>query len=121
LEFDKDDVVDVYASLFDEGETYGFIDVPIRGFFMTVQNDKVLVDGKLAGISTTPFYSYYFRRTIALAVVDANLELGSRVEVVWGDPGARQKTIRATIKSAPYKPDKRRTPLDSLPLTFPGM
>ncbi|MDR1082933.1 MAG: hypothetical protein LBL27_03585 [Coriobacteriales bacterium] len=121
LEFDKDDVVDVYASLFDEGETYGFIDVPIRGFFMTVQNDKVLVDGKLAGISTTPFYSYYFRRTIALAVVDVNLELGSRVEVVWGDPGTRQKTIRATVKPAPYKPDKRRTPLDSLPLTFPGI
>lgn len=121
LEFDKNDVVDVYASLFDEGETYGFIDVPIRGFFMTVQNDKVLVDGQPVGISTTPFYSYYFRRTIALAVVDANLELDSRVEVVWGDPGTRQKVIHATIKPAPYKPDKRRTNLQELPATCPGL
>jgi vanillate/3-O-methylgallate O-demethylase len=121
VEFNSDDIVDVYASLFDQGQAYAFIDTPIKGFYMTLQNDKLLANGQLAGISTTPFYSYYYRRTIALAFVDVSLAEGSAVEVTWGDPGQRQKVLRATIKPAPYKPDKRRTPLASLPATCPGL
>jgi vanillate/3-O-methylgallate O-demethylase len=28
---------------------------------------------------------------------------GTEVEIVWGDPGKRQKAIRATVGPAPYK------------------
>lgn len=120
LEFDKEDVVDVYASLFDKGETYQFIDVPIYDF-MTVQADKIIKDGKYVGISTTPFYSYYFRKMITIAYVNVDIEPGSRVEVFWGNPGNRQKVIRATVTKSPYKTAKNRTKLHTLPQKFPGI
>jgi vanillate/3-O-methylgallate O-demethylase len=49
---------------------------------------------------------------ISLAVLDTDAaEIGTEVEVVWGDAGERQTRIRATVAAAPYKPDRRRTDL----------
>ncbi|MDR1358346.1 MAG: hypothetical protein LBJ48_03190 [Coriobacteriales bacterium] len=119
FEFDKADVVAIYASLFDEGEPYRYLDIPIYDF-MTIQADRVMQGGRLVGISTTPFYSYYYRKMLAIGFVDTAVELDSRVEITWGDPGTPQKIIHATVKQSPYKPDRRRTRLTDLPLTFPG-
>jgi vanillate/3-O-methylgallate O-demethylase len=37
------------------------------------------------------------------------------VQVIWGNRGQRQKAIRAKVAPAPYKQDKRRVDLASLP------
>ncbi|MDI9941087.1 MULTISPECIES: aminomethyltransferase family protein [Rhodococcus] len=116
LEFDKNDVVDIYASLFDEGEPYQFLDIPHQQRWVawadTIQN----ADGETIGLSSVPGYSYYFRKVITLSFIDpAYSTPGTEVFVLWGDPGCpRQKLIRATVASAPYKKDNRRTELDTL-------
>lgn len=114
LEYNSEDLVEIYASLFTTGETYDFIDMPHPQRW-GAWADEVRLDGQPAGIASMPGYSYYFRKMLALAFVDpAACEPGTEVEVVWGAPGRPQKLIRATVAPAPYKKDNRRTDLKSV-------
>lgn len=111
LVWNPDDVVDVYASLFRKGDTYNFMEMPRdqRGFMYA---DKVLKNGKAVGIATSRGYSYYFRDMLSLCVIDvAQSEIGTEVEVIWGNPGSPQKKVRAIVQPAPYKKDNRRAQL----------
>jgi len=115
LEFNSDDMIDVYASLFREGEPYEFMDIPHQEKWV-VWADQVLKDGKLIGISTVPGYSYYFRKIISLTYIDVKFSKpGTKVVIVWGNPGTPQKQIRATVAPAPYKKDNRRIDVTKLP------
>jgi vanillate/3-O-methylgallate O-demethylase len=114
LEWNAEDVADVYASLF-RPEPYDFMEMPRdqRGFMYM---DKVFKGGKLVGISSSRGYSAYFKKMLSLCTIDvAQSEPGTEVEVVWGNPGHPQKRIRATVAPAPYKRDNRRADLTSLP------
>lgn len=109
LIWNPDDVLQVFASLFKKGEHYAFMEWPRdqRGFMYA---DKVLLDGREVGVSTSRGYSYFFREMLSLCVIDvASAEVGTEVTVVWGNPGEPQLPIRATIARAPYKTDNRRT------------
>lgn len=65
--------------------------------------------GETVGISSVPGYSYYFRKVLTLAyIAPAYAQPGTRVHVLWGKPGTRQKLIGATVAPAPYKTDNRR-------------
>lgn len=112
LVWNAEDVIDVYASLFRQGKPYHYMDLPRdqRGFMYA---DKVLDgDGRLVGVATSRGYSYYFREMISLCTIDVGRSApGTAVNVVWGNPGEPQKTIRATVARAPYKKDNRRVDL----------
>ena len=112
LVWNGDDVADVYASLFSKEQTpYQFMEMPRdqRGFMYA---DRVLLNGKDVGVATSRGYSYYFREMLSLCTIDvAAAEIGTEVVVLWGDPGKRQKEIRATVAPAPYKHDNRRADL----------
>ena len=55
-------------------------------------------------------------RAVQNGTIDAaQSEPGTDVTVIWGNPGMRQKEIRATVAPAPYKADNRRADLGSLP------
>ena len=115
LVWNSDDVVDVYASLFQKGDPYRFMDMPRdqRGFMYA---DKVLKDGKAVGVATSRGYSYYFREMISLGTIDIKHgDIGTEVTVVWGNPGEPQKEIRAKVAPAPYKQDNRRADVAALP------
>lgn len=108
LVWNSEDVVDIYASLFREGQPFHFMEMPRdqRGFMYA---DRVTSDGRDVGVSTSRGYSYYFRQMLSLCVIDvAHAEIGTEVAIIWGEPGEAQKTVRATVASAPYKQDKRR-------------
>jgi vanillate/3-O-methylgallate O-demethylase len=114
LVWNSEDIVDVYASLFRAGKPYHFMDMPRdqRGFLWA---DKVLMDGKPVGVSTSRGYSYFFRQMISLCTLDVRCsEPGTEVILIWGDPGEPQKEIRATVAPAPYKKDNRRSDLSLL-------
>ena len=65
--------------------------------------DQVLKDGRAVGVSSGRQYSYYYRAMLSLCSIDVTEgELGSEVTVLWGDPGTRQKEIRATVARFPY-------------------
>jgi vanillate/3-O-methylgallate O-demethylase len=116
LVWNGDDVADVYKSLFNKDEIpYDFMEMPRdqRGFMYA---DKVLRNGRVVGVATSRGYSYYFREMLSLCVIDVGwADLGTEVTVVWGNPGGRQKEIRATVAHAPYKQDNRRVDLHCLP------
>jgi vanillate/3-O-methylgallate O-demethylase len=115
LEWNAEDVSDVYASLFDPTRRHAtFMDLPRdqRGFMWA---DRVERDGRLVGVATSRGFSYSFRRMLSLATLDVGTaEIGTELEVVWGNPGDPEKVIRATVAPAPYKPDASRGDLTAL-------
>jgi vanillate/3-O-methylgallate O-demethylase len=116
LVWNSEDVVNLYADFFrkDNGALPDFMEMPQdpRGYMCS---DKVVKDGKLVGVTSSRGYSTYFREMISLCVIDfAHHAPGTEVEVVWGNPGTQQRSIRATVRQVPYKPDRARVDLSSL-------
>ena len=117
LVWNTEDIIDVYASQFQPGEPYANMDDPnhhpIKNANSILYADKVLKDGKLVGISSGRAYSYYFREMLSLCSIDvAHSALGTEVIVLWGDPGTRQKEIRATVSRFPYLSENRNQDVD---------
>ncbi len=126
LEWNSEDVVEVYASQFRPGEHYLPMEVNHSGQYRgrhQLHADQVLRDGRLVGVSSGRMYSYYYRRVISLCSVDvAHSALGTELSVLWGDPGTRQKEIRATVARFPYLNENRNEQVDvtNIPCQIPG-
>jgi len=102
-------VLKVFASLFQKGDHYSFMEMPRdqRGFMYA---DKVVLNGREVGVSTSRGYSYFFREMLSLCTLDiAHAEVGTELTVIWGNPGEPQLPIRAVVQPAPYKTDNRRS------------
>jgi vanillate/3-O-methylgallate O-demethylase len=115
LRWNAEDVIDVFSSFFREGELPDFMEMPQdpRGYLYF---DRIHKDGKLVGTTSNRGYSAHFRAMLSLAVVDIDeAEPGNEVTVVWGNPGTPQREIRATTAPVPYKPDRARVDLATLP------
>lgn len=117
LEWNSDDVIAVYGAFFREGGALpDFMEMPRerRGFMYA---DAVMIGGDLVGVTTSRGYSAYFRKMLSLAVVDiAQATPGTDVVVIWGNPGTNQREIRAKVAQAPYKKDRARVDLRTLPV-----
>jgi len=114
LVWNKEDVIDVYASMFEDGETYDFMEMPRHAWNVMYAN-KVMDGDKLVGVATSRGYSYYFRNMLSHCIIDLDhAQPGTEVTVVWGDPGGRQKLIRAITAPSPFKQDNRRADLSSV-------
>lgn len=108
LEWNPDDIMTCLRSYFEEG-TEPYDDMPFPQDFGVmgagenkyIQN-TVMKDGKVVGVSMWRTYSIYYRRTISLGCVDADLQEGDEVEIVWGERDHRQINIRAKIARYPY-------------------
>jgi vanillate/3-O-methylgallate O-demethylase len=113
LAWDGDDVMQVFASLFQADEVpYKYIDLP-QSNFASANYDRIVKDGEPVGLSMFTGYSYNERTMLSLATVDPGVEIGDEVAVVWGEPdGGTEKTtvekphrqieIRAKVGPAPY-------------------
>ncbi|MBN1319469.1 MAG: aminomethyl transferase family protein [Thermoleophilia bacterium] len=128
LEWNTEDVVDVYASQFRDEEPYepisdrpndirydpGTLDQAtgqIRTF--AYHADKVMKDGREVGLSSGRAVSQTYRRMISLGFIERDLaELSAEVVVIWGSPGWRQKEIRATVARFPYLQVERNDQVD---------
>ena len=121
LEWDAEDVIDVYASLFGDGQAHKYMDMPHQQKRSMVA-DRVRHDGDDVGVATMRGYSAYFREMLSLCTIDVeHAEPGTAVTVLWGegpDPESptvedhAQKAINATVAERPYKPDRRRDSLE---------
>lgn len=48
-------------------------------------------------------FSHYYKTMISLGLIETERAVtGDEVEVLWGDPGTRQRRIRATVARFPY-------------------
>jgi vanillate/3-O-methylgallate O-demethylase len=111
LAWNGEDVARAIGTLFEKGDAVKYIDFPLSNY-ATWPNDKVLRDGEMIGVSTFSGYSYNERSYLSLAVVDADVELGAEVTLVWGEEGGgsskpvverhAQAQIRAIVSPCPY-------------------
>jgi len=117
LVWDSDDVVDVYASLFREGKTNKFIDMPdVATQWSVCHYDEIRNDGDVIGLSKYPGYLYYEREMLSLATIDTEYsDPGTEVTFVWADQTAKRNVerhepveISATVAEAPYVRGGRR-------------
>jgi glycine cleavage system aminomethyltransferase T len=111
LEWNAEDAGDVFVSQIRDDIPYRNMDKPndyynfdfydTSGFFFHA--DKVLVKGKLVGISSGRARCEHYHRMISQCSIDVEYaKIGQEVTVVWGEPGTRQKEIRATVARYPY-------------------
>jgi len=106
-----DDVVKVWASMFEAGEPYKYLDFPLSNY-ASASYDSVMHHGKTVGFSMFTGYSYNERTMLSLGVVNPDVEIGSEVTVVWGEAGGgtrkptverhKQIEIRAIVSPVPY-------------------
>ncbi|WP_171056033.1 hypothetical protein [Paenibacillus sinopodophylli] len=75
--------------------------------------DQVLKDGKLIGVSSGRMYSNYYRQMISLCSIDSEFSaIDGEVHIIWGNPGTRQKVIRAKVSRFPFLNEKRNEHVD---------
>lgn len=116
--WNSDDILKAFASMFDPGDPYKYIDLPLSNY-ASASYDKVLSGGKTVGLSMFSGYSYNERSMLSLGVVDADIATGSEVRIVWGEGGGgsqkttverhRQMEIRAIVSPVPYSKVVRET------------
>ena len=116
--WNSEDVEKVFASMFRPGEHYKYIDLPLSNY-TSASYDKVLGNGKTVGVSMFTGYSYNERSMLSLGAVDADIEIGNEVKVVWGEEGGgsqkptverhKQIEIRAIVSPVPYSVVARTT------------
>lgn len=116
--WNSEDIVRVFASMFGRGEIYKYIDLPLSNY-ASASYDKVLCEAETVGFSMFTGYSYNEHSMLSLGVVDARIENGTEVRIVWGETGGgTQKTtverhtqteIRAIVSPVPYAKVVRET------------
>jgi vanillate/3-O-methylgallate O-demethylase len=119
LAWDAEDMTAIFASLFDtEGEEYQFFDLPIANYGSSSFDSVLDPDGNVIGYSMFSGYSANEKRALSLATVDPHVEIGTEVQVVWGEPdgGTRKLTVEphkqinvsAIVSPVPYSVTARR-------------
>jgi len=116
--WNAEDVVSVFASMFEQGDLYKYLDLPLSNF-ASASYDKVMRSGERVGFSMFSGYSYNERAMLSLGVVDPEVETGAEVKIVWGETGGgsqkttverhKQLEIRATVSPVPYSRVARET------------
>lgn len=104
LRWNKEDVLDVFASQFEPGEEYRHFELPTTPQSPAGDHaDMVTVNDKQVGVSSLAVYSYYYREMLSHSTIDLeHAEIGTEVIVHWGHHGRRIKPIRATVERFPY-------------------
>jgi vanillate/3-O-methylgallate O-demethylase len=119
LAWGDEDVIRIFASLFETGEDPAqFFDLPIANYGSSNFDSVLDADGNVVGFSMFSGYSSNEKRALSLATVDPAVEIGSEVTVVWGEPdggtrkttvdhGQRQVQVRAVVAPTPYSEPAR--------------
>jgi len=121
LEWNRDDVLKVVASGFEEGTPYKWIDFP-QPNYASSNADLLLRDGKQVGMSMFNGYSFNERCQLSLGIVDSDVNVGDVLTLVWGEPDTtgkssteehRQAEIRVRVAPTPYAKEARENYADS--------
>ncbi|MEU9448978.1 hypothetical protein [Streptomyces sp. NPDC048277] len=132
LVWNPEDIADVYLSQFRKGEEHPEMNMPNhfmyevgdREHLQSLWADRVLVAGRDIGTSSGRCFSAHSGEMLSLATVETAVAVeGTEVVVVWGDPGTRQKEIRATVARFPYLVDpvrNERFDVSGIPSRFPA-
>jgi len=121
FEWNRDDVLKVIASAFEQGTPYKWIDFP-QPNYASSSADMVMRDGKMVGMSMFNGYSWNERSLLSLGVVSQDVEVGEVLTMKWGEPETSGKTstephqqteIRVRVSPTPYAAQARESYADS--------
>jgi vanillate/3-O-methylgallate O-demethylase len=122
IEWNRDDLMEVIASNFDDGTPYKWVDLP-QPNYSSSNADLLLRDGKQVGMSMFNGYSYNERCMLSLAVVNSDVQVGDQLTLKWGEPDQTGKTsietphkqaeIRVLVAPTPYSKEARENYADS--------
>lgn len=112
LAWNGEDVARAMGTMFQKENRAKYIDLPLSNY-STWPNDKILHNGKMAGVSTFSGYSSNESSMLSLAIVNVEQsEPGTEVTLVWGEEGGGsdkpvverhvQTEIRAIVSPVPY-------------------
>jgi len=101
LSWNDDDVLRIYATMFQSENRAKYMDLP-AAHYATLPYDMILQNGKMVGISTYPVYTSNGRRWISLSMIDETQSApGTEVTVLWGEPagGSSKPTVERHVRS----------------------
>ena len=104
LEWNKEDIIDIYASQFTD-DPYKYMEMPsgVNEFAGDHQNYVCDAEGNVIGISAVPVYSSWYHTTVSETILDVDrIQEGAEVFVQWGDFGKKIKNVRAVVTRYPY-------------------
>jgi vanillate/3-O-methylgallate O-demethylase len=113
LAWNGEDVAKIWASLVDvESDGYQAFEIPIANYGSSSYDAIVDAGGTTVGLSLFSGYSANEKRALSLATIDPEIELGTELKVVWGEPngGSRKTTVqphnqievRVVVSPVPY-------------------
>lgn len=117
FEWHPEDLAKIYRSMFDPSmPAYKFMDIPNFNYGSS-SYDAVLKGGKVVGFSMFGGTSYNERRALSLGVVDANVNVGDELTLLWGEENGgtnkatverhTQLEVRVKVAPVPYARDAR--------------
>jgi len=124
FEWNAEDIMTVIASNFVPGaEPYKWIDLP-QPNYASSSADRVMMGDTIVGMSMFNGYSYNERCMLSLGVVDARVQEGDVLTLIWGEPnggtgktsiekGHRQAEIRVRVSPTPYGREARESYAES--------
>jgi vanillate/3-O-methylgallate O-demethylase len=113
LEWNNEDMTEIFASvLAPEAESYQFFDIPNANYGSSNFDSVIDAGGNVVGLSMFTGYSANERHALSLATVDPEIELGTELRVIWGEPDGgsrkatvqphRQMEVRVVVSPVPY-------------------
>ena len=117
FEWNAEDVAKIYHSMFDPSvPNYKYMDIPNFNYGSS-SYDAVLMGGNVVGFSMFGGCSFNERRALSLGVVDANINVGDVLTLLWGEEngGTKKATVerhtqlevRVKVSPVPYARDAR--------------
>ncbi|SFR89530.1 vanillate/3-O-methylgallate O-demethylase [Microbacterium sp. cf046] len=112
VEWNRDDVAKIFASMYNEGaERFKYLDSPMSTY-TACQFDRVEKDGRHVGNMNLSIYSSNTRSWLSLGSLDKDAQPGDDVVLTWGEPGGgsnnaaierhAQTTVRAKVIARPF-------------------
>ncbi len=121
FEWNREDVLKVIASGFEEGTPYKWLDFP-QPNYASSSADMVMQGDKMVGMSMFNGFSYNERCFLSLGVVAQDVQIGDVLTLKWGESDETQKTsaerhkqadIRVRVSATPYAREARENYADS--------
>ena len=122
FEWNREDVLKVIASGFEDGTPYKWIDFPQPNYASSSADMVVDQNGNMVGMSMFNGYSWNERSMLSLGVVNTDVNIGDVLTLRWGEPDDTLKTstekhkqaeIRVRISPTPYSKEARENYADS--------
>ena len=121
FEWNREDVLNVIASAFEDGVPYKWIDFPMLNYASS-SADMLLRDDEMVGMSMFTSFSWNERCVLSLGMVDQSVETGDVLTLRWGEPEPTRKTstephrqadIRVRVSPVPFSSEARKNYAES--------